>query len=131
MPLSTYFANEILNWIKGTDTDTAPTTVYVALYDGNPGDDGSGGTDVTEDVRAAGRVAITFGSIATKAMSNSADVDFGTSDGAADLTHFGVWDDATAGNLLGYNALITPRTVEAADPVKFATGSLVINLANP
>jgi hypothetical protein len=131
MPLSTYFATECLNWIKGTDTDTAPTDVYVSLHDGSPGDAGSGGTDVTDTINSGGRVAVTFGAIAGKAMSNDAIVDFGTADGDADVTHFGVWDAATSGNFIGYGALVTPRSIETNDPVKFQIGALIIDLANP
>lgn len=129
--LSTYLAAEFLNWIKGTAIDTAPTSVYVALYDGDPTDAGSGGTDVTDTIRTAGRVAVTFGSITDKAMANGADVDFGEADGAADVTHFAVWDAATSGNMLGSAALTTQRTVAPGDPCKFLIGDLVISLATP
>jgi hypothetical protein len=131
MPLSTYFSSAILNWIKSTTFPADPAAVYVSLHDGNPGDAGSGGTDVTTTIRVAGRVAVTFGSIAAKAMSNDADVDFGAAAGAADVDYFGIWDASSAGNFLGYGALVTPRAISASDPVKFPVGSLTIDLSNP
>lgn len=129
--LSTYLAGAILGWIKSTAFPSDPAAVYVSLHDGDPGDAGTAGTDVTTTVRVAGRVAVTFGTITAKAMSNSADVDFGAAAGGADVDHFGIWDASSAGNFLGGGELVTPRTILTSDPVKFPTGSLTIDLASP
>jgi hypothetical protein len=131
MPLSTYFANAVLNWVRSTTMPADPAAVYVSLHDGNPGDAGSGGTDVTSTINAAGRVAVTFGAPSGKIITNDAEVDFGTADAAADVDYFGVWDASSAGNLIGYGALLTPRAIETGDPVKFPVASLTINVANP
>lgn len=128
--LSNYTQNAILNWIKGTTMPAAPAALYVGLFDGDPTDAGSGGTEVTSTIRVAGRVAVTFGAIsANTTIANSADVDFGNAAAAADATHFGVFDAPTGGNMIGSNPLtggsqaITPGT-----GVKFATGALVVNI---
>lgn len=127
--LSTYLANEILDWIKGGAMPTAPAGIYVALYNGDPGDAGTAGTDVTTDVRAAGRVAVTFGSVASRAMSNSADVSFGASVSAVTVTHFGLWDASSAGNFIGGDALDTTRIIAIGDPVSFLIGDLSVTFA--
>lgn len=126
--LSTYLANAVLNWLKSTAMPSDPANTYIALFDGDPTDAGSGGTEVTATIDATGRKAVTWGSIASKKMSNSADVDFGTADGGADITHIGLFDASTSGNMLASFELATPRTVTAGDPVKFATGDLVFDL---
>lgn len=128
--ISTYFAASILGWVKSTAMPADPAAVYCALYDGDPTDAGSGGSDVTVTIRAAGRVAVTFGAVSAKSIANSADVDFGDADAGADITHYGVWDAATAGNMLFSAELDTPRTVVTSDPVKFATGDLKLDLSN-
>lgn len=127
--LSTYLAGAILGWIKSTAFPADPAAVYVSLHDGDPGDAGTAGTDVTTTINAGGRVAVTFGAVAAKAITNDADVDFGTADGPADVDYFGVWDASSAGNFLGGGALVTPRSILTADPVKFPVGSLTIDLA--
>jgi hypothetical protein len=122
MPLSNYLANKVL-------TDNFDTgSVFVALYSSNPGNDGTGGTDVTNTIRAAGRPAGSFGAVAARAVSNDASVDFGTSAGAAAVSHFGLWSAATGGNFLGGGALQVTRNVQNGDPVAFLTGDLSVSL---
>lgn len=122
---SNYLANAVLAWVKGTAMPTAPTTVYVALFNGDPTDAGTGGTEVTTTIRAAGRVAVTYGTIASKSMSNSAIVNFGNSAGATTITHFGIFDAASAGNMLGSNSLSSGSgAVSAGAAVSFAIGAL-------
>ena len=127
--LSTYTQNAILNWLKGTAMPAAPAGVYVGLFNGDPTDAGSGGAEVTTTVRAAGRVAATFGTITgNTSIANSADVDFGAAAGAATVSHFAIYDAATEGNMLGSAALASSQSVASTNLVKFATGALAINV---
>lgn len=126
---SNYTQNAVLNWLKGTTMPTAPAALYVALFNGDPTDAGSGGTDVTTTVRTAGRVAATFGAISgNTSIANSADVDFGAAAGAATVSHFAIYDAATEGNMLGSAALASSQSVASTNLVKFATGALAINV---
>lgn len=122
---SNYLGNAVLNWVRGTAMPTAPTSVYVALFNGDPTDAGSGGTEVTTTIRTAGRVAATFGAASAKSMANSAIVNFGNAVGGATITHFAVFDAASAGNMLGSNPLASGAgAVAAGAPVAFAVGAL-------
>lgn len=126
---STYLQDKLLNWIKGTAFGAAPSSVYVALFSADPTDAGTLTNEVTTTVRVAGRVAATFGAVtsgATSSIANSADVDFGTAAGGATVTHFGVFDAASAGNMLG-SGTISGGTITAGNAVKFATGALTIS----
>lgn len=126
---SNYLQSAVLNWLKGTAMPTAPAAVYVALFNGDPTDAGSGGTEVTTTIRAVGRVAVTFGSVSgSTSMSNNADVDFGAAAGAAEVTHFAIYSAASAGNMLGSNALAAPQNVASGNPVKFAAGALTVSV---
>lgn len=127
--LSTYTAEGLLNWLKGSAMPTAPTAVYIGLFSSDPTDANTGGTEVTTTIRVAGRLACTFGAIASKAMSNSAAIDFGNAAGGATVTHFAAFDAATVGNKLFSGALVTPRTVTTGDPVKFIIGDLDVSAA--
>lgn len=114
--LSDYSANAFLNWLRGTTFPTAPSDVYMALFNGNPT---SGGTEVTTTIRVAGRVAIDYGAVASRAVENATDIDFGEAAGGATITYLAVYDAASSGNLLGYSPLDNNRTVIAGDPVIF------------
>lgn len=126
---STYLQDKLLNWIKGTAFGTAPTSVYVALFSADPTDAGTLTNEVTTTIRVAGRVAATFGTVtsgATSSIANSADVDFGTAAGGATVTHFGVFDAASAGNMLG-SGTISGGTITTGNAVKFVAGALTIS----
>lgn len=123
---SNYLENAICNVFRGTSI--TGVTPYVALFDGDPGEDGSGASEVTTTLRPAGRVAVTFGAPTNGVISNSADVDFGDADAGATVAGFGIYDAASAGNLLAYGSL-TSQAITAGNPVKFSTGNLTVTVA--
>lgn len=125
--LSNYLANEFLDWVKGVAIDSPPAAVYVALFDGDPTAAGSGGTEVTTTIRVAGRLAVTWGAISSRQIANSADIDFGTSAGNANVTHAAIFDAASGGNMLTYSPVDNVRNILTGDPVVIPTGDLTIN----
>ena len=126
--ISGYLGNKILRWLAGNAMPSAPSTVYCGLFSGNPK---TGGTEVTTSIRAAGRVAVSFSSLSSGTgtqIDNSADVDFGASDGSATLAYVGFFDASSGGNLLWSRALVGgPYAITASMPVKFNTGGIVFN----
>ncbi len=125
MSKSNYLEDAILNHVLRNTALTSPTTVYAALYTAAPSDAG-GGTEVSGGGYA--RQAITFGAPSSGAVSNSADVNFGTASANwGTVTHFGVFDASTAGNLLYWAALTASKTVNSGDSAKFAIGDLDIS----
>lgn len=124
---SNYLESMILNWLKGTAFGTAPSAVYVGLFSNDPTDAGSG-TEVTTTIRAAGRVAVTFGTVGDGTMSNSAAVDFGAAAGAATVSHFAIFDAVSAGNILASGSLAASQTVSAGTEVTFASGAITVTV---
>lgn len=130
---SNYLEDKVINWaLKAGAMGTAPVAVYVAIFNGDPLDTAAGGTEVTTTIRVAGRVAGTFGSITTAAgantITNSAEVDFGNAAAGATMTHFAIFDAASAGNML-YSAALTggSQSVSAGTQVKFNVGALTVS----
>lgn len=126
--MSTYLGNKVLDWMKGNAFPTAPTDIFLALFDGDPK---GAGTEITTDVDAGGRLAISLEALASgtdASVANDAAVDFGTSDSDVDLSHVAVYDDASAGNLLWAKALPGgPYVITTGMPVNFAIGTVVFN----
>lgn len=120
---SNYLESKIANWLKGTAFGTAPSIVYVALFNGSPTDTGSGGTELT----VVSRVAITLSPASAGATANSAQVDFGTASGTATANFFGIFDANTSGNLLMYGAVSPSKTINASDPVTIEIGGLTLS----
>jgi hypothetical protein len=120
---SDYLENKILDHVLRNTAYTSPTTVYVGLYTAAPTDAG-GGTEVSGNGYA--REAATFSVASGGATANSADITFDTPTGPGWglVTHFGIFDALTTGNLLYWAALSASKTINAADVVKFLAGEL-------
>lgn len=112
---SDFLENKVL-----TDNFVTPT-VYLALYTVAPTDAG-GGTEVTGGGYA--RQTIPFGAAAGGAITTTGPVSF-TATGAAygSVVAIGIFDAATAGNLLAWDT-ITSATVGDGDTITFAAGDI-------
>ena len=125
--MSDYLENEILDHILGTGAYTMPATVYVGLSTGSFNDDNSG-TELTGNNYA--RKAITFGAAASGTASTSAAVEFNAATGSwGTVSHFGLFDASTAGNLLIHGALTASKVIETGDILKIAIGDMDITAA--
>jgi len=125
MPFTAAFRNSICNVIR-SNADLPQIDPYCALFDGDPS---GAGVEVTDDIDSSGRKLISFGAPANGVMANDADVDFGLAEGAADVTHFAIYDAAVAGNLIAYAALTGgDEAVVAGNAVRFNTGDLTVNV---
>lgn len=124
--LSNYLENALCNHVFRNSALTAPAAVYVALYTSDPTDADSG-TEVSGNAYA--RQAVTFGAPSNGVISNTGAVTFPTATGSwGTITHFGIRDAATVGNLLVYGALTASKTVASGDSIQFAVGQLSITL---
>lgn len=119
--MSTYFANWVIDHMLRGQAFTPPSTIYVSLHTADPGD--AGANEVTGGGYA--RQAVTLAAAANKATSNTAVIEF-TNMPAVTITHVGIWNAPTGGNLLMYGPLTTPKTVNAGDTVRFNVGDLDI-----
>jgi hypothetical protein len=122
--ISNYLENALLDHVLRNTALTSPTTVYLALYTSSPTDADSG-TEVSGG--SYSRQSASFSAAASGTISNSADISY-TSMPAATVTHVGVRDAASAGNLLFHGALSSSKSVDAGDTFKIATGDLDISL---
>jgi hypothetical protein len=127
---SDYLENKVLDHFLGTASTSAPATVYLALFTTDPTDAGSG-TEVSTSGTNYARQSIAFSSASSGTTSNSADVEFSqaTGSGFGTVTHFGIFDASTAGNLLFHGSLTASKTIAAGDVFKVASGNLSITVA--
>lgn len=124
--LSNYLENKLLDHVLRNQSFTSPTTVYVGLYTSDPGD-GNTGTEVTGGsyARQILNVTTATGGIVT----SSADVTFPQATAQwGTISHIGLLDALSSGNLLMHTPLTTSRVVEVGDVLKIATGSLTASL---
>ena len=123
--MSDYLENKVLDHILATTTYTAPATVYVGLSTGSFGDDNSG-TELSGS--GYGRVAASFGAAASGTASNDAAVEFSAATGDwGTVSHFGIFDASTAGNLLIHGSFTASKVIANGDILRIQTGDLDIS----
>lgn len=125
-----YLEDKVLDHVFGGNAYTAPTNLYVALYTVSPGDDGTGGTEVSGGGYA--RQTATFnvsGSSPTEAT-NAAAIEYPTA--TADygtVVACAILDASSGGNMLAYATLTSSKVVSTGDVFRFDQGDLDITLA--
>lgn len=130
--LTKYVGNKLVRWLAGQTMPTAPTTLYMALFNGDPK---LTGTEVTTTVTSSGRKPITWTTPASNdvdsAIVNSAAIDFGAADADATITHSAIFDAATGGKLIAAKPLPGGSvSVVATQPVSFGAGDVSITVGS-
>lgn len=124
--MSNYLENALINATLRNTAYTSPTTVYVGLYTSDPGD-GNTGTEVSGGSYA--RVSVSFGAPSNGVSTNSASVTFPTATGTwGTVTHIGILDALTTGNLLYHTALDSSKSIASGDVFTISTGNLSVTL---
>jgi hypothetical protein len=122
--------------LLGTDTWTKPSAIYVGLFTVMPGDDGSGGTEVTGGSYARvqcgpGDAYWTNPAGGSGTYANAATIEFPTPSATwGEILGFGLFSAATAGTLYISKAFAASVTVSNGDPAPgFAVGALTVTFA--
>ncbi len=132
--LSDYLEAQIINrWLRNTAGAAVPANVYIALFTAAPTDAG-GGTEVTGGAYARATVSTTggFGAPTTGGLTdNLAAITFAAPTANWGIvTHVGIFDALTAGNLLFHGALTASKVINNGDAApSIAIGALDITLA--
>jgi hypothetical protein len=125
--MSNYLENALVNATLRNTAYTSPSAVYLALYTSDPTDADSG-TECSGTSYA--RQSITFGAPSNGVSTNSAVIEFPQAGGSwGTITHVGIRDASTSGNLLYHTALDASKTIATGDVFRVAIGSLSVTLA--
>ena len=125
--MSNYLENALINATLRATTFTSPATVYVSLHTADPTDAGTG-TEVSGGSYA--RQSASFAAPSNGASSTNADITFPQATGSwGTVSHIGIWDSLTTGNLLYHTQLDASKTIDTGDIFKIASGSLTVTLA--
>jgi len=126
--ISDYLEAKILNHVLRNTAYTSPgTAIYVSLHTADPTDAGTG-TEVSGTNYA--RVQVTaWDSPASRATANTNAITFSAAGSSwGTVTHVGIWDASSAGNLLFYGALTASKSVASGTTFSIAAGDLDISL---
>jgi hypothetical protein len=124
MSFSNYLETKVLGHVFGGTAYTQPTK-YIALYSSAPGEAG-GGTEISGTGYARETAAFT---VTGDTASNTSAIEFATAGSTwGTITHIGVMDAASGGNLLAYGSLTASKTIASGDVFRIPTGDLDITL---
>lgn len=125
--MSNYLENALINATLRNTSYTSPASVFVALFTTDPTDAGTG-TEVSGGSYA--RQSATFTSPSNGSSTLAADVTFPTATGNwGTVTHFGIYDASTAGNLLYHGALNNSKNIQTGDILRIQVNNLTVTLA--
>ena len=125
MSFSDTYETTVLKWTFTTDSVTRPTVWYIALFTDDPTDAGTG-TEISGNGYT--REAVTF-TVSGDTASNTSAVEFDAATASwGTITHVGIFDASTSGNLIAHSALSTSKTIGSGDILRVPTGDLDITL---
>ena len=127
MSFSNTFETHVLNYVFTATSVTRPTAWYVALFTSNPAEDASG-TEVSTSGTAYVRKTVSF-TVSGNLATNSAAVEFPTATASfGTVTHIGVFNASTSGDLIAYSALSASKAIATGDVFRIPAGDLDITL---
>ena len=125
MSFTNFLETEILDHVFAGAAYTAPSQHYLGLFTAAPGEAG-GGTELSGSAYARRPVDFSTSGATT---SNDAAIEFATATGSwGTVTHVGVFDAATSGNLMAYATLSSSKAIATGDVFRVPTGDLDITL---
>ena len=126
---SNYMEEKIVEHFLRNNAITPPSTVYVALFESDPGEaTGGSETSFTGYARQSSSWTALDANGQTK---NSAALTFpanGNASASVTITHIALYDAASAGNKLMYAQLSAPKTLSPGDVLSFAANAIVFGL---
>lgn len=123
---SNYLENKVLDHVLRNTSYTSPTTVYVGLFTTDPTDAGTG-TEVSGGSYARQALSVTTASGGI--VTSSADVTFPQATASwGTVSHIGLMDALSSGNLLMHTPLTTSKTIDSGDILKISSGNLTVTL---
>lgn len=125
MSFSNYLEQKVLEHVFDNTAYTSPTTVYVGLFTTDPTDAGTG-TEVSGGSYARQSASFT---VSGNTATTDAAIEFPTATATwGSITHIGIFDALTTGNLLAHSSLTAAKTIESGDVFRIPSGDIDITL---
>lgn len=127
---SNYLENKIVDfWLRSTP-QSPPSTVYLALFETNPGEDASG--TETSYTNYARQAAVWTPLDSNGQTKNNTTITFpanGNAASSANITHAAVFDSVgPGGNMLLYGPLASAKSLAPGDVLSFAASALTLTI---
>lgn len=125
--MSDYLENKVLDHVLGTTAYTMPSTVYLGLSTASFNDNNSG-TELAGNNYS--RVSVSFSTAASGTTSNDSALEFSAATGSwGTVSHWGVFDASSSGNLLIHGSFNSSKAIATGDIVRVVAGDIDITAA--
>lgn len=125
MSFSDYLENKVLLHVFDNTAYTSPSTVYVGLFTTDPTDAGTG-TEVSGGSYARQSASFT---VSNNTATTDAAIEFPTATASwGTITHVGLFDAVSSGNLLAHSSLTADKTIDSGDVLRIPSGDIDITL---
>lgn len=136
MSASNYTEDNVINTTLRGAAMPVPSNIYVALFTADPTDSNVTTNEVQTsgwpsyermDAANGGTIDSGWTAPADGVSSNAKTIEYAANNGTAaiNVTHAGLYDAITGGNLLYHTALENPKNIEVGDVLAFAIGAIV------
>ena len=126
MSFTNFLETEILDHVFAGAAYSAPATKYLALFTAISDGEAGSVTELSGDAYARQSVAFSTSGATT---SNTGAVEFPTATGSwGTVTHVGVYDAVSSGNLMCYATLSSSKAIGTGDVFRVPVGDLDITL---
>lgn len=124
--MSNYLEDKILDHVLKNTTYNSPSTVYLGLFTSDPTDAGTG-TEVSGGSYA--RQSISFAAASSGTSATDANIEFPQATGNwGTISHVGILDALTSGNLLFHTPLTTSKVIDTGDIFRVSSGNLTVTI---
>lgn len=130
--LSTYAERKVLDLLFKNTSFTAPQA-YIGLFTTDPTDSASG-TEASGSgyarIRIDNKMSSATANSDNSQITNSSAITFAAASGGAfgTITHIGIFDASSSGNLLAHGALAASKTIADGDTFQINASGLVITI---
>jgi len=128
--LSKYTQQQLLNHLLRQISYASPSSVHVALFTADPTDDNDVSKELDDSAYARQDATGLFDAPDFDGgfTLNNAAISFpAIADGTVTITHVGIYDSATTGNLLVSQEMTNPKTLAINDVLSFGIGALKVS----
>lgn len=126
--ITDYSKRKLLDLTFGKTAWTSPSAVFIGLGTALVGEIPTAWTDANYTRQQAAFTAAALGAGTCPNTDAETFAGAGAATGGVTLTHYGIWDNVSAGNLLASGPLNSSVVVNVADTVDLAAGGVVVTL---
>lgn len=130
--LSSYAERKVLDHVFRNTAYTSPSA-YIGLFTSDPTDSASG-TEVSGNgyarIQIDNKMAAASTGSDNSSISSNANITFAAASGGdfGTITHIGIFDAASSGNLLAHGALTSSKVISDGDTFQINSGNLTITI---